>query len=149
MARVWKEGIAPKYLHDNFGAYHGIWMPQMDRCWFSDDGYQVTSRILITDWGKVEHAAITYNGDEENLFSFDGSRDIPWSVKQEIKNEVFGIHPTKDKQCRVVNRGSPKDPTQLALNSQGMLSNTKDRNESKTFLSHRRRLPPLQVASKK
>ena len=62
----------------------------MDRCWFSDDGYQVTSRILITDWGKVEHAAITYNGDEENLFSFDGSRDIPWSVKQEIKNEVFG-----------------------------------------------------------
>lgn len=182
---IWKEGIAPKYLHDNFGAYHGIWMPQMDRCWFSDDGYQVTSRILITDWGKVEHAAITYNGDEENLFSFDGSRDIPWSVKQEIKNEVFGekrlaievfpaetnkvdvmdvyhlwvfpkgfsmpfgIHPTKDKQCRVVNRGCPKDPTQLALNSQGMLSNTKDRNESKTFLSHRRRLPPLQVASKK
>lgn len=61
----------------------------------------------------------------------------------------FGIHPTKDKQCRVVNRGCPKDPTQLALNSQGMLSNTKDRNESKTFLSHRRRLPPLQVASKK
>ena len=124
-------------------------MPQMDRCWFSDDGYQVTSRILITDWGKVEHAAITYNGDEENLFSFDGSRDILWSVKQEIKNEVFGIHPTKDKQCRVVNRGCPKDPTQLALNSQGMLSNTKDRNESKTFLSHRKRLPPLQVASKK
>lgn len=40
-------------------------------------------------------------------------------------------------------------PTQLALNSQGMLSNTKDRNESKTFLSHRKRLPPLQVASKK
>ena len=105
MARVWKEGISPKYLHD--------------------DGYQVTSRILITDWGKVEHAAITYNGDEENLFSFDGSRDIPWSVKQEIKNEVFGIHPTKDKQCRVVNRGCPKDPTQLALNSQGMLSNLK------------------------
>lgn len=124
-------------------------MDDMDRCWFSDDGYQVTSRILITDWGKVEHAAITYNGDEENLFSFDGSRDIPWSVKQEIKNEVFGIHPTKDKQCRVVNRGCPKDPTQLALNSQGMLSNTKDRNKSKTFLSHRRRLPPLQVASKK
>ena len=67
----------------------------------------------------------------------------------ELKNEVFGIHPTKDKQCRVVNRGCPKDPTQLALNSQGMLSNTKDRNKSKTFLSHRRRLPPLQVASKK
>ena len=56
---------------------------------------------------------------------------------------------TGDSFTRVVNRGCPKDPTQLALNSQGMLSNTKDRNESKTFLSHRRRLPPLQVASKK
>lgn len=162
MARVWKEGIAPKYLHDNFGAYHGIWMPQMDRCWFSDDGYQVTSRILITDWGKVEHAAITYNGDEEF-----GEKRLAIEVFPAETNKVdvmdvyhlwvfpkgfsmpFGIHPTKDKQCRVVNRGSPKDPTQLALNSQGMLSNTKDRNKSKTFLSHRRRLPPLQVASKK
>ena len=121
----------------------------MDRCWFSDDGYQVTSRILITDWGKVEHAAITYNGDEENLFSFD-VMDVYhlWGFPKGF-SMPFGIHPTKDKQCRVVNRGCPKDPTQLALNSQGMLSNTKDRNESKTFLSHRRRLPPLQVASKK
>ena len=148
MARVWKEGIAPKCLHDNFGAYHGIWMPQMDRCWFSDDGYQVTSRILITDWGKVEHAAITYNGDEENLFSFDVMDVYHLWVFPKGFSMPFGIHPTKDKQCRVVNRGCPKDPTQLALNSQGMLSNTKDRNESKTFLSHRRRLPPLQVASK-
>lgn len=161
MARVWKECIAPKYMHDNFGVYHGIWMPQMDRCWFSDDGYQVTSRILITEWGKVEHAAITRNGDEENYLSFNGERDIPWAVKQEIKNEIFGekrlaievypkesnkvdildvyhlwvfpkgfslpfgIHPTKDKQCNVANRGCPKDPTALALNSKEMLERGK------------------------
>lgn len=77
--------------------------------------------------------------------SFDGSRNISWAVKQEIKNEIFGenrvaievfpetkklvdaidvyhlwifpkgyvlpfgIHPTRDKQCRVVNRGIPKN----------------------------------------
>ena len=72
----------------------------------------------------------------------------------EITNKETGNYnvmmiSTGDSFTRVVNRGCPKDPTQLALNSQGMLSNTKDRNESKTFLSHRRRLPPLQVASKK
>ena len=125
----------------------------MDRCWWSDDGYQVTSRLLFTEWGKVEHAAITYKPegfkvnssiDEViNSLSNDGSRDIPWNVKQEIKNELwgkdriaievfpqeknlidvqdiyhlwimpkgfkmpFGIHPIKDVQCKVVNRGVP------------------------------------------
>ena len=38
MSRVWKETIPPKYLHDTMGVYKGIWMPQMDRCWDSDDG---------------------------------------------------------------------------------------------------------------
>ena len=78
--------------------------------------------------------------------------DIPWSVKQEIKNELFGsnrtaievfpkdknlvdvvdvyhlwifskdfempfgIHPTKDKQPRTIQRGCPKDPTRLIEN---------------------------------
>ena len=68
MARVWKEGIAPKYLHDNFGAYHGIWMPQMDRCWFSDDGYQVTSRILITDWGRLNMLQLHTMGMKKSCF---------------------------------------------------------------------------------
>ena len=153
MARVWKEGISPKYMHDNFGIYQGIWMPQMDRCWFSDDGYQVTSRILITDWGKIEHAAITRNHGKDGGPTCNGERDIPWAVKQEIKNEIFGekrvaievfpaeankidvmdiyhlwvfpknfvmpfgIHPKKDKMCKVVNRGYPKDPSQLVRNS--------------------------------
>ena len=145
-----RETISPKYMHETLGIYQGIWMSQMDRCWMSDDGYQVTSRLLITEWGKVEHAAISYHGDKENDLSCDGSRDIPWAIKQQIKNEVFGdnrmaievfpcenkkvdvmdvyhlwvfpknyaipfgIHPTKDKQCRVVNRGVPKDISYLA-----------------------------------
>lgn len=90
MSRVWKETIAPKYLHETMGVYSGIWMPQMDRCWQSDDGYQVTSRLLITPWGKVEHAAITRNGETENFLSVNGERDIPWATKQAIKNELFG-----------------------------------------------------------
>lgn len=86
MARIWKETLSPAYLHEQFGVYHGIWMPQMDRCWMSDDGYQVTSRLIMTDWGKVEHAAITVMGG----FSFDGAHDLPWAVKMQIKNELFG-----------------------------------------------------------
>ena len=157
MARVWKEMISPKYLHDTLGIYQGIWMPQMDRCWISDDGYQVTIRIIITDWGKVEHAAITYQSKDRNELSMNGERDIPWAVKQEIKNELFGekrmaievfpeekkkvdvmdvyhlwvfpkgfvlpfgIHPTRDKQCKVVNRGCPKDITQLIESSKEAL----------------------------
>ena len=157
MARVWKEVISPKYMHDTMGIYNGVWMPQMDRCWLSDDGYQVTSRLLITEWGKVEHAAISYVGGKDAAPTFNGENDIPWAVKQQIKNEVFGekrlaievfpaednkidvmdiyhlwvfpknfklpfgIHPKKDKQCRVVNRGCPKDISRLAKNSEEIL----------------------------
>ena len=158
MSRTWTEAISPKYLHDNFGVYHGIWMPQMDRCWYSDDGYQVTSRIIQTEWGRVEHAAITFCGGEStNQFSSNGERDIPWSIKQEIKNELFGekriaievypteknkvdimdvyhlwifpkdfqlpfgIHPTRDKQCKSINRGYPQNAAQLAEQTQKAL----------------------------
>ena len=63
--------------------YDGKWLPQMDHCWESDDGYSVMSRKIRTDWGKVEHVTIQrMNG------LFGG--DVPWSVKQEIKNELFG-----------------------------------------------------------
>jgi len=159
MSRVWKETIPPKMLHDQFGIYQGVWMPQMDRCWNSDDGFQVMSRLLITDWGKVEHATISriHSIVDGDFPTSDGSDDIPWALKQEIKNELFGenrvavevfptedkkvdvmdiyhlwvfpknyslpfgIHPTKDKQCRVVNRGCPKDATRLVANSKEML----------------------------
>ena len=48
-------------------------MPQMDRCWMSDDGLQVTSRLLMTKRGKVEHAAITIPGS----FTRNSESDIP------------------------------------------------------------------------
>lgn len=168
--RKWKETISPKQANDLTGCYnHGIWMKEMDRCWTSDDGYQVTSRLLFTEWGKVEHAAINYYPDgiktnqslEERIGALtnDGSRDIPWNVKQEIKNELwgkdriaievfpqdknlvdvqdcyhlwimpkefkmpFGIHPTRDVQCKAVNRGVPKieNAFYLAKNSEDVL----------------------------
>lgn len=84
--RKWTEMIAPKLAHDELGVYHGLWMPEMDRCWLSDDGYSVMSRLLDTDMGKVEHVTIQRRGG----FTNDGENDIPWKVKQEIKNELFG-----------------------------------------------------------
>ena len=72
----------------------------MDRCWESNDGYNVMSRLLNTKWGKVEHVTIIKISDSN---SSDGSRDIPWRIKQEIKNELFGenilaieVFPTDD-----------------------------------------------------
>ena len=166
MSRKWTETISPKQMNDFANCYHGQWMPDMDRCWMSDDGYQVTSRIIFTEWGKVEHAAITYKGDfkkDEDLIdaivniTTDGTGDIPWKVKQEIKNELFGedrqaievfpkesnlvdvadtyhlwilpkgfkipfgIHPTKDPQCKALNRGVPKNPLALAENTMKVL----------------------------
>ena len=130
--RKWYKGIPPKYLHEKLGIYHGEWMPQMDKCWESDDGYSVLSRKIRTDWGVVEHVTIQKMG---------GVGDIPWSTKQEIKNELFGdrataievfpseknlvdvcdvyhlwilpekfqlpfgIHPTRDPKCVPVQRG--------------------------------------------
>ena len=84
--RIWKETVSPKYLHDTIGVYNGDWMPKMDRCWNSNDGLQVMSRIIITDWGKVEHATIMKITRDENRFSQNGERDFSWKEKQEIKN---------------------------------------------------------------
>ena len=93
MGRIWKETVPPKMLHDNFGIYKGTWMPQMDRCWYSEDGYSVMSRLIRTDWGKVEHVTIEYKANKDN-HSMNGERDIPWHIKQEIKNELFGENRT-------------------------------------------------------
>ena len=86
--RIWKETIPPKLLHDKFGIYHGAWVQQMDRCWNSDDGYQVCTRLIQTEWGKIEHATIKYS--DKLTLSMNGENDIPWKIKQEIKNELFG-----------------------------------------------------------
>ena len=56
-------------------------MPYMDRYWESDDGYSVMSRLVRTECGVVEHVTIL------NMVT---SGEVPWSVKQEIKNELFG-----------------------------------------------------------
>lgn len=158
MSRIWKETLSPKYIHQMMGVYNGEYMKQMDRCWNSDDGYQVVSRLIITDWGKVEHAMIIAPKNEEGSYiTCEGERDIPWRIKQEIKNEVFGenrvaievfpeeqskvdaadvyhlwvfpkgfslpfgIHPKRDKQCRVVNRGCPANAIGLAQNARDIL----------------------------
>lgn len=86
--RRWIKCVPPKVLHKNFGIYQGIWMPQMDRYWESDDGYNVMSRAIRTEWGVVEH--VTIKRTDGGLWS----GDIPWAVKQEIKEELFGVRST-------------------------------------------------------
>lgn len=134
--RKWIKCIPPKKVQEEFGdVYKGIWMPQMDRYWESDDGLSVMSRLIKTAWGQVEHITI------KAMVGGMWSGDIPWAVKQEIKDELFGIraaaievfpakkhlvdvcdvyhlwvlpkdfvipfgiHPFKDPQCEPVERG--------------------------------------------
>lgn len=79
----WIETITPKQAAEELGVpYHG-WMREMDRAWISEDQkYSVMSRLLRTEWGKVEHVTITA---AEGVGRSDGSGDIPWAVKMEIK----------------------------------------------------------------
>lgn len=87
--RKWIKCIPPKKVQQEFGdVYQGIWMPQMDRYWESDDGYSVMSRQIKTEWGVVEHVTI------KPMVGGMWSGDVPWSVKQEIKDELFGIRAT-------------------------------------------------------
>lgn len=81
---TWIKSITPAALHNNFGLYTGQWVKEMDRCWIrKEDGVCVCSRLIRTDWGKVEHVTITKGvaGD---------SKDITWADKQQIKDELFG-----------------------------------------------------------
>lgn len=98
----WIETITPKQAAEELGVpYHG-WMREMDRAWISEDQkYSVVSRLLRTEWGKVEHVTITA---AEGVGRSDGSGDIPWAVKMEIKNDLFGekrvaveVFPTQDR----------------------------------------------------
>lgn len=84
--RKWIKCIPPKKAQQMFSIYKGLWMPHMDRYWESDDGYSAMSRQIKTDWGVVEHLTITRMGIPSN----DGSKDILWAVKQEIKDELIG-----------------------------------------------------------
>ena len=81
--RTWHKSLPMKLVNEKFGLYdHGTWGKQMDRYWESDDGYHVSSRLIRTEWGVIEHVTIGRMGL--------GCGDIPWAVKQEIKNELFG-----------------------------------------------------------
>lgn len=86
MNRRWIKGLPPKIANELIpDFYKGSWNPHMDRYWESTDGYSVSSRQIKTDWGVVEHVTI-------HRMAHGG--DIPWSVKQEIKDELFGFNRT-------------------------------------------------------
>ena len=74
-------------MHEKLGIYKGYWMPLMDRYWESEDGYGVSSRQIRTDWGVVDHVTITIIG---RGLGFGGALEVPWRVKQEIKDDLFG-----------------------------------------------------------
>lgn len=81
----------PPRLFKDIGIYQsGVnrlgWYGEMDRCWIDNDAnICVSSRMIRTQFGNVEHVTIT-----RGTGSSDGSGEIPWSVKQQIKDELFG-----------------------------------------------------------
>jgi len=85
--RRWHKLIPPKLLHETFGVYNGVWLKEMDRYWESNDGYSVCSRKIKTEWGTVEHVTI-------QRLNKKAAPDIPWAVKQQIKDELFGAKAT-------------------------------------------------------
>ena len=104
---TWIKSVPPKMLHDQFDLYQGAWLPEMDRCWIrKEDGCCVSSRLLRTKWGKVEHVTITRRspGIPAVTYTNDGSGDLTWAEKQQIKDELFGknrvaveVFPTEDR----------------------------------------------------
>ena len=84
------KAIPPKMLKDRLDVYSGGnrigWNAEMDRCWIDNDAnICVTSRLIRTKFGTVEHVAIS-KGTGTN----DGTGEVSWSQKMQIKNELFG-----------------------------------------------------------
>ena len=79
--------VPPKYMRDKFGLYqHDSWHGEMDRCWVDNDaGICVCSRLIRTEFGNVEHVTIT-----KGTGTSGGEGEIPWTIKMQIKNELFG-----------------------------------------------------------
>lgn len=105
---AWIKAIPPKMLHDQLGVYHGLWMPEMDRCWMDfERGYQVCSRLIRTKFGNVEHVTISRvktDSSKEFVINAGGTAPIGWAEKMMIKNELFGenrfaieVYPKQDK----------------------------------------------------
>lgn len=92
----WLKAVSPKQLNDATDVYHGQWLKEMDRCWIrEEDGLCVSSRLIRVPeifGGKVEHVTITRGGK----LTTDGSSDLSWAEKQQIKNELFG-----EKRCAI------------------------------------------------
>ena len=101
------KAVPPKMLHDQFGVYHGQWMPEMDRCWEDyERGYSVCSRMIRTkQFGSVEHVTISRHHKEDGpIIQSGGIAPIGWNEKMMIKNELFGenrfaieVYPKQDK----------------------------------------------------
>ena len=87
----WVKGIPPRYMRDHMGMFTGGenrlgWHGEMDRCWMdNDENLCVCSRIIRTKFGNVEHVTIS-KGTGTN----DGTGEVSWAMKQQIKNELFG-----------------------------------------------------------
>ena len=85
------KGIPPKFLRDRFGLYTGGnrvgWNGEMDRCWVDNESnICVCSRLIRTkQFGNVEHVTIT-----KGTGTTDGTGEVTWSEKMQIKNELFG-----------------------------------------------------------
>ena len=77
----------------------------MDRCWIDNDAnICVCSRLIRTQFGKIEHVTITKGQGTRN-----GEGEITWSQKQQIKDELFGenrfaieVFPKRDKLVDVM-----------------------------------------------
>ena len=87
----WVKGIPPRYMRDHMGMFTGGenrlgWHGEMDRCWMdNDENLCVCSRIIRTKFGNVEHVTIS-KGTGTN----DGTGEVTWAQKMQIKNELFG-----------------------------------------------------------
>lgn len=71
---------------------HG-WVRDCEKCFVDKaKGYCVFIRTIETSIGKVNHMAIDYIPPKKPWLanSKTGKRDIPWKIKQQIKNELFG-----------------------------------------------------------
>ena len=102
---TWIKGIPPKMIQDTFEVLHGKWYPEMDRCWIrKEDGCCVCSRLIRTKFGNVEHVTITRRMPGAPIFTNNGSGELMWAEKQQIKNELFGenrqaieVYPAEDR----------------------------------------------------
>ena len=123
----WIETITPKQAAEELGVpYHG-WMREMDRAWISEDQkYSVMSRLLRTEWGKVEHVTITA---AEGVGQSDGSGDaVQYGGGQPNAQQQPEIEGQSDAQ-QENNRPQPARPARAGTEqTRGILAGSHVRN---------------------